>query len=52
MAFVYDKNDPPNQIAKNYVGYMIQTIENHRENTSLDRILKDLKQLSEILQKT
>lgn len=49
MAFVYDKNDPPLEVAKNYLGYIIQTIENHPENASLDRIKKDLQRLSKIL---
>ena len=49
MAFIYDKNDPPLEVAKNYVGYIIQTIQNHPENARLDRIEKDLQQLSKIL---
>jgi len=51
MAFVYNDDDTPTQNAKNYVGYMIQTIQNHPENSSLERIEKDLQRLNEILEK-
>ena len=51
MTFVYDDGDTPLQNAKNYVGYMIQTIQNHPENASLARIEKDLQKLSKILTK-
>ena len=50
MAFVYDGDESPLQNAKRHVGYIIQTIENHPENSSLERILADLKKLSTTLQ--
>lgn len=51
MAFVYNDEDTPTQNAKNYVGYIIQTIQNHPENATLERIEGDLQRLNEILER-
>ncbi len=51
MSFVENPDDTPLQSTKKHVSYLIQTIENHSENASLDRILGDLQKISEKLQK-
>ena len=51
MAFVEDPDEQPIVAARRYVGYLIQTIQNHPQNSSLERILKDLQRLSKIIEK-
>lgn len=51
MAFLYDIDETPIQNATRYISYVLQTIQNHPENTPLDRIEKDLQNITEILEK-
>ncbi len=51
LAFVYNPDETPIQNATRGISYILQTIQNHPENTPLDRIEKDLQNINEILGK-
>ena len=50
MAFVWNDDESDIENLRNYVGFIIQTIEN--QNPTMDRVLADLQRLFERLQDT
>jgi len=49
MAFVQNPDESPLENARRHVGFLIQTIENHPQNATQERILVELQRLAETL---
>lgn len=51
MTFLYDLEEAPIQNATRYISYVLQTIQNHPEDTPIDRIEEDLQKIVRMLGK-